>query len=55
MTENSKTKDPEVLIEISFKFQMKDYKFRLATKRAWLVALSIVAIRLVSYLFRGST
>ena len=54
MPEITNKKEPEVVIELSFKVQMRDYKLRLATKRAWLIAVFLVIIRGVSYFLRGS-
>lgn len=46
MNKDKKEIKEEILLEISFKLTNKDYKFSLATKRAWLIGVSLILIRL---------
>ena len=47
MNKQQKEIKDEIVLELSFKLQMRDYRFRLATRRAWLVGGLIMAARLV--------
>jgi len=38
--------DNKIILEMNFKFQMKDYRLRFVTKRAWICALIIIALRI---------
>ena len=37
----------EILFEISFKLTNKDYKFSFATRRAWLVGIMLILVRII--------
>lgn len=36
-----------LVFEISIKLQSKDYKFKLATKRAWVIAIGVLIIKII--------
>jgi len=42
----------EVIVEVSIRLAMKVYKFRLGTKKAWLVAILLLAIRILSWILK---
>ena len=44
--EKNKT-DDKITFELNLKFQLRDYRFRLTSKKGWLVALIIIAIKLL--------
>ena len=53
MKNNTKeNKKSNLIFEISIKVNMKDYQFKLATKRAWLFGLGMAIIKLLDYLWK---
>ena len=49
MEKQSDSKQNEqVVFEICFKITNKDYKLSLSTRRAWVVGVSLIALRLIS-------
>ena len=53
--QNNKIKKDEVVFEIIFKITDKNYKFSLATRKAWIVGVVIIVVRfLASYWNKAS-
>lgn len=42
-----------ITIEMTFRLQMKDYRFVLGMKRTWIIALIVGAIQLVAWAIKG--
>ncbi len=46
--------DPNyITLEVNLKLQMKDYRLVLGMKRAWILALLVGCIQLVTWLIKG--
>jgi len=54
MKEQNDKIENEIVLELSFRLQMRDFKFRLPTKRAWLIAALLFCIRIATYLLRDA-
>ena len=54
MNKEKKEIKEEILFEISFKLTNKNYKFSFATRRAWLVGISLIMIKLLLTFSGGS-
>jgi uncharacterized membrane protein len=42
-----------ITIEMTFRLQMKDYRFVLGMKRTWIIALVVGAIQLIAWAIKG--
>lgn len=45
--QNKEIKKDEVVFEITFRITNKDYKISIATRRAWLVGVMLIVLRLI--------
>jgi hypothetical protein len=39
--------DNKIILEMNFKFQMKDYKLKLVTKKMWIVTILLIILKLL--------
>ncbi|MBX9769254.1 MAG: hypothetical protein K2X47_18400 [Bdellovibrionales bacterium] len=41
-------------VEVTFKLQMKDYRFVLGLKKTWIIAVVVGSIQLIAWLLKDS-
>ncbi len=44
--------DNKIILEVNFRFQMKDYRLKLFTKKAWLVSIVLIVCKIL-WSFKG--
>ena len=47
--------DNKIILEMNFKFQLKDYKLRFVTKRAWIVSIMLIIIKVLYLIYADSS
>tara|TARA_B100000749_G_scaffold84052_1_gene63958 strand:+ start:103737 stop:103895 length:159 start_codon:yes stop_codon:yes gene_type:complete len=48
-------KDNKIEFEINLKFKMKDYRLKLTSKKAWVISLVLIALKLIINIYGGSS
>lgn len=49
-TQNDENK---LIIELNFKFQMKDYRLKLVTKKGWILASILASIKIALIIYKS--
>ena len=42
-----------ITLEMNLKFQMKDYRLVLGVKRAWIIAIAVAIVQLITWAIRS--
>tara|TARA_Y100000296_G_C5083684_1_gene211262 strand:+ start:72 stop:230 length:159 start_codon:yes stop_codon:yes gene_type:complete len=48
-------KDNKIEFEINLKFKMRDYRLKLATKRAWVVSFILIILKIIFKTYSDSS